>query len=513
MEKTNPSEETIRQSTEIKGSLLARNTLLNFIGQVVPSFVGMVTIPFIVRGLGPERFGLLSLAWAIMGYFAIFDLGLGRATTKFVAETLGKGEEDKVPYIVWTAVVIQAAFGVLGALVLAGITPLLVEHILNIPPELIGEAEATFYLLALSIPIVLVSGSFSGVLEAAQRFDLVNAIRIPSSTLTFLLPTIGLLLNFNLPGIVALILIARLGALSTLIVMNFYIAPKLRKLAVSFTLFPHLFSFGGWVMVSNMLAPFLRYLDRFMIGALLSMSAVAFYSVPFDILERLWIIPSSLVMTLFPAFSALSGLNQHERTQKLFLQASKYLIILVTPLMLSLIAFAKPIFEIWLGIEFARQSVLPFQILSIGVLIGLLAPIPGSIILGYGRPDIIGKLYLMYIPLNIGLVWLLVKTMGLPGAALSFTARTVLETALLFILASRIIRITLTVLIQYLYYILGSIIVGVSLLWLSTLLHNMLTLQVLIFLSIMVGFVLITWRWVLNSDDRIVMQRLLRRIL
>jgi hypothetical protein len=36
----------------------------------------------------------LSLAWVVLGYFAIVDLELGRATTKFVAEALGKSEEE-----------------------------------------------------------------------------------------------------------------------------------------------------------------------------------------------------------------------------------------------------------------------------------------------------------------------------------------------------------------------------------------------------------------------------------
>jgi len=70
------------RKVEIHGGLLARNTLLNLLGQAVPLLVGVLTIPFIVHGLGTERFGLLSLAWVILGYFTIFDLGLGRATTK-----------------------------------------------------------------------------------------------------------------------------------------------------------------------------------------------------------------------------------------------------------------------------------------------------------------------------------------------------------------------------------------------------------------------------------------------
>lgn len=91
----------------VSGSLLAHNALLNFIGQAVPLLVGMVTIPFIVRGLGTDCFGLLSLAWVILGYFAIFDLGLGRATTKFAAEALGKGDEEQIPRLIWTTVMLS----------------------------------------------------------------------------------------------------------------------------------------------------------------------------------------------------------------------------------------------------------------------------------------------------------------------------------------------------------------------------------------------------------------------
>jgi hypothetical protein len=170
---------------KISGELLGRNTLFNFIGQVIPMLVGVVTIPIIVRGLGTERFGLLSLAWVILGYFSIFDLGLGRATTKFVAEALGKGEEEEIPYLVWTTVTVQVILGIVGGLVLVGITPILANHILDISPELIEEAKATFYLLALSVPVVFIYSSFSGVLEAKQRFELINGAKMIIASLTF----------------------------------------------------------------------------------------------------------------------------------------------------------------------------------------------------------------------------------------------------------------------------------------------------------------------------------------
>src|SRR5438132_1659426 len=125
-----PMENRVRR---IGGRDLARNALLNFVGQAMPLVVAIVTVPLIVHGLGSERYGILSMAWIILGYFGIFDLGLGRAATRFAAEALGSGRADRVPEIAWTAVLIQAALGVVGGLALIALAPLIASRILNIP--------------------------------------------------------------------------------------------------------------------------------------------------------------------------------------------------------------------------------------------------------------------------------------------------------------------------------------------------------------------------------------------
>src|ERR671918_2641824 len=117
---------------EISGRLLTRNTLLNFISQAAYLLVGVATIPLIIRGLGVERFGLLSIAWVAPEYFTFIDLGLGRATTKYVAEALGKGDKDHMPRLAWTAVTVQVVLGCLGTVILFSITPFLTEYILNV---------------------------------------------------------------------------------------------------------------------------------------------------------------------------------------------------------------------------------------------------------------------------------------------------------------------------------------------------------------------------------------------
>ena len=75
--------------------------------------------------------------------------------------------------------------------------PILTEGYLKIPAGFVGEAQLTLKLVAISLPINFLSTSFRGVLEAAQRFDLVNAVKVPLNVAFYVLPLAGVLLGFG----------------------------------------------------------------------------------------------------------------------------------------------------------------------------------------------------------------------------------------------------------------------------------------------------------------------------
>ena len=153
------------------GRLLARNTLWNLLGLGAPLIVAVFAIPLLIDGLGLERFGILALAWMVVGYFGLFDLGLGRALTKLVAERLGAGQNAEIPPLVWTALLLMLLLGAIGTVVDGLLCPWLIGQVLKIPEALQTETLYAFYALALSIP-VLVSTAGAGILEAQQRLGL-----------------------------------------------------------------------------------------------------------------------------------------------------------------------------------------------------------------------------------------------------------------------------------------------------------------------------------------------------
>lgn len=427
-------------SAEVRpsGRLLIRNTFLNIVGQVLPLLVAVFTVPLVIRGLGEARFGLLALCWVVLGYFGIFDLGMGRAATKYVAEALGRGERESIPGLVWSAVAVQTVFGVLGGVLLAAFTPLLVGRFFTIAPELVGEARTSFFLLAVAVPLVLVASSFRGVLEAAQRFDLINAVRVPSGIANYVLSLVGVVLGYRLPAIVLLLLVGRAVSALAFAVLSFRVFPGLgRARRIDRGALSRLLSFGGWVTVSSITIPILTYVEQFLIAGLLTVGALTYYSAPYEMVSRLAIFPAAIAATLFPAYSYYQA-HQRELVAELSWRPLKYLIVTAAPLLVVLVLFAPELLDLWLRGDFAVRSTGALRILALSFTLNALSYIPYSAVQGLGRPDLKAKLDLVSVPLFIVLSWLLIPRYGVTGAALAKLGVTVVDTVGLFWLAARL---------------------------------------------------------------------------
>jgi len=499
-----PAVPLARPIFHVGGRTIARNTVLNIVGQVAPLAVGIVTTPYVIHRLGPDRYGLLALVWIVAGYFALFDLGIGPATTKFVAELLGQGRTEDLPAMVWTALATQTGTGLVAGLILAAASPALVNHLLKIPPALRTEALWVFFILAVSFPINFATGSLRGVLAAFQRFDLVNAVGVPTAMLWYVIPVGALMLGFGLPGIVLFLVVSRVVALAAFFVFCLRICPELaHRCAFDRSLIRRLLGFGGWVAVSATLAPILIYLERFLIGALISVAALAYYTPAYMISSRLVIIPASLGATLFPAFSASAGRGDSEWIRNALGRSLKSLILLLGPTSLVLAFFARPLLTLWVGPKFAAESTLVLQILAFGAFLNCLAQVPYNLVQGIGRPDLTAKFYAVETPLYVGLVWLLVSRFGLPGAALAWAIRVSLDFVLLTLAACWLTRTPLRSLasrdLLRSLWALAAFATGLAILWKSP--HVLIT-NACFTLLLGTGFLLSGWRYVLDGEER-----------
>jgi O-antigen/teichoic acid export membrane protein len=488
----------------IDGASLARNTTFNFAGQVLPLLAGVTLIPYIVRGLGPDRFGMLGIIWVVFGYFNLMDFGLGRATTKFLAEWLAKGQASGISEMVWTSILFQVLLGAVGGIIIAVLTPLLVEHVLKTPASLVGEARATFCILAAALPAVLAANGLRAVLEGCQRFDIANLLRIPSSILAFVIPAGAVAAGLRLPGIVLWMGISRLGFAFA---HGFYcmrVLPDLRtRPPFRFSVVFPLLSFGGWVTASNVINPILLSMDRFLIGSLISVAMVGYYTAPFEAVTKLWMIPASLMTTVYPACSAL-GTERISELQTLYSRTIKYIFCALAPVSLILVLFARPIIGAWLGPQFVEKSSVPLQLLAVGVFINCFAHVPYCFLQALGRPDTATKLFLCeLVPYGL-LAWWLIERHGLGGAAAAWSIRVGIEVLLLLWLARRMFSLSAVHMAdRRMWTALAALCAaGVAIYTTDFFLRDTLLVDVIVCAVWLAGFALTVWKWVLDGADR-----------
>jgi O-antigen/teichoic acid export membrane protein len=448
------------------GHLLARNTLLNIAGEAAPLLLGLISIPIVVRELGADRYGVLALSYLVVGYLSLFDLGLGRAATQQIGEAIGAGETGKIPSIFWTSTILIFAVGLCAAALVMIAAHSLAYKVLNIPLLLRPQSEAVLIILGGALPFVLSGSCIYGTLTSFQRFDLINTVGALNGIYSLLAPLAVLLFTRNLIWIVGFVVAGRLAAWCVNLTLCLRLVPGLAaNVRLSRSLIRPLLAFGGWITVTGITGPLMVYFDRFLIASLLSIGAVAYYSVPYAIVSKLPLLPGAMASVLFPALSATVR-SDPKRAAILFERSSRYTLLALFPGALLLCLFSKEILTIFFGVTFTNHGSAAMRWLVFGVFMNGLAYIPYGLIQAANRPDLTAKFHVAEAPFYFVALFLLLRHFGVAGAAAAWTLRAAVDAALLFAAAAIILPRTRAIIgrITYLAVSAATIVAGGTLL-------------------------------------------------
>jgi O-antigen/teichoic acid export membrane protein len=478
---------------------VSRNIIWNLAGEIAPVLAALVSIPLLVRGLGAERFGILTLAWALVSYLNLFDIGLGRALTKFAADKLAAGSAEELSTLFWTASLLMLILSFVGSYAMVALTPWLVYRELAIPVALRSESLRSFYLLAFSLPLVITTSAFRGMLSAFHRFDLLNAVRIPLGICTFISPLLVLPFSRSLVPTVAALVVVRLMAWFAYLCVSALAAPAtFRFQRPRFEFVRDLLSFGGWITVSSIVSPAMLYCDRFLIGTELSTAAVAYYSTPCDMVLRLSVVPTAVAAVLFPAFAKSYTLSDSDRLATLISRGSNFILMIMFPGVLLVVVLAPESLNVWLGRDFSEHGAVVMQWLAAGILVNSLAHLPFALIQSAHRPDLTAKLSLFELPLYFLLLFWLVHRLGLEGVAIAWTIRLSSEAVALWLFAQALVP-RIRSLVSYNFQLLVGAIAVVAV---GAMLPQILVLKLTFLVLTLSAFALTSWFFFLIPNDR-----------
>jgi len=401
----------------------------------MPLVSAFIAIPHLLAVLGEARFGILTLAWVFVGYFGFFDFGLGRGLTRSVAMRYLAANNDFLTTIIHSSLILMAALGIFGGVSVAAIATWAVAQMPSIDNELRHETSLSVCILAASIPIVILGNGFRSILEGLNRFDLVNIVRGPLGTLSYLAPLAVISFTRELPVVVSVLVAGRLLTLTAYAYFCFKALPDLKtKVKIRIRELKEILSFGGWITVSNITGPLLLYLGRFILAGLVAPEAVAYFSTSYEVVAALLLLPGIYVSVLFPGFSKCFNEPGNDCT-RFYYHWQIITLITVAPFCVTMYFFSEQGLTFWINQAFAEKSYRCAQILLIGVFINSFGHIAQALIQAYGRPDLTAKLHVIELIFYIPYTWWLIVHYGAVGAAMAWTIRVTMSTIALSTMA------------------------------------------------------------------------------
>ena len=406
---------------------IVRNTGYNLASSIVPIFISIVTIPIYIHSIGEARYGVVALVGLLLGYFGVFDFGLSIATAQRIASA-DSTAFDMRRRILWTALGVNLALGLLGAAILLPVAQIYVTRFLKVSPVLIPEMRHAMGWLALALPVSLLTNVLRGALQGANRFGEMNLINVIIGPLGQLITVaVAHWISPSLDAVLPALYITRSAFLGCYAIVIARSVTFGWKPAFDRGLVKDLLGFGSWVTISGLIGPLMTMLDRFLIGSFIGASAVSFYTVPYQLAERTLILPGALLQAMFPKIAAADDLGAIALARR----GMRALAAAMGPIAVIGITFMHPFLTIWIGAKFADQASTSGQILLAGFWFNAQGMCSVVRLQAAGRPRLVALAHTIEVLPYLIILAVAMYFFGLVGAALAFTLRIVFDNLLL----------------------------------------------------------------------------------
>ncbi len=333
----------------------------------VQFLIQAVALVVLARQLGATDFGVFALGLMIVGIGeAVFQLSFGSAIVQLEHIT------DEHIDVAWTSNVL---FSLLATAIMGAITWAFVGA---------GtQAWATKgAVLAMLSSTLLTAFSSSGLLLLQRNLQTRDMVGI---ALTRVLLRYGgaILLALWIRDFRALI-IAYLAGFAAEMAMSHYIAPRRSRFVWNGRIFRELFRFSGWLHLKKLSFWGGRYVDSFVVNALLGVASLGVYNRAFNLAS----LPNNQALVLsFRVFAPLFASARHEpeRLARLVRHAFNVTLLTTVPVLLVMMLHGETLIRMILGEKWSAASGV-LGVLSLGLLLRSLNDVQAIALRAAGQP-------------------------------------------------------------------------------------------------------------------------------
>jgi O-antigen/teichoic acid export membrane protein len=395
------------------------NMTTNTVGTVVTMLSGLIVMPYLIRTLGSGTYGLWILIGTMAGYFGILDLGVSAALGRLVAAHRARGEHDQVNEVMSTAgALLCVAFAIVC--VATGLALLIFPRIFSVPANELLDVRSALILVGLNLALTFPGLTFAGFLWGHERFDLENAVRIPSLIVRTVLSITAVSASMPLTSLGVIVFsVNTIGNLARM-VLCFKLDADLRLSLnrIRTRRVREIFALGGWMSVISWARLLTPQIAPTLIGMRIGSAAVTTFTVARQLASYSNMFATTATQVLAPRAIAAHATASIDTQLALFIEGGKFASALSLFFCGGLVCLGLPFIHWWQhGSQDAAYPLL--LVLMLGEFLPMAQLLTFSVLIGANRQRSLAWLSMSEAVISLPLIMVFIGGEGILGVSVA----------------------------------------------------------------------------------------------
>lgn len=330
---------------------LKLGALISYMAIFINIATGILYTPWVIHSIGQENFGLYTLALSVITLF-VFDFGLSSAVTRFIANYLAEGRQDKANNILGLVYRLYIIIDIVLLVVLVGVYFFIPKIYQELTIEEIEKFKVVYSIVAFYSVISLPFIPVNGVLNAHEKFIQVKLCDVLHKLIIVGAMSVCLLVGYGLYALVTVNVVA--GVIT--ILFKLWCIHKYTPQAINWkyfnkTKFRELVSFSGWVTVIQVAQRCILTIAPSILGVLSGSSEIAIMGIAITFEGYAITLANAINGMFLPQVSRIL-IQDNGDIFPLMVRIGRILIYIISLLVFGIICFGQEFIHLWVGNEF-----------------------------------------------------------------------------------------------------------------------------------------------------------------
>lgn len=397
------------------------NIVANYLGQGWTALMGLAFVPFYIKYLGIEAYGLIGIFAIMQAWFTLADMGMTPTLSREMARfSAGAHTSQSIRDLVRSLEVICFGLVVTAALLVWGGSSWLATDWLQAKRLSTTEVAGAIALMGLVASLRMAEGLYRGAILGLQRQVWLNVIGAVFATLRW--AGAVLVLIWISPSIEAFFLWQGAVSVVTLTVFGWAVhralpdsdhSPRFSRQALA-----GVGRFAGGMMATTVLALLLTQVDKIILSRLISLEAFGYYTLAATVASVLYQLTGPITQAFYPRFTELVTQGDTQGMITAYHRGAQLVSILTIPAALVLILYGENLLVLWTGDDALGRNVAPLlALLALGTLLNGMMHIPYMLQLAHGWSGFAARVNIVAVVLLVPAILWVTPRYGAIGAA------------------------------------------------------------------------------------------------